>query len=273
MMPSSLRSALESSTTTTTVDNNDTTTMQMNSQLHEIITAQAAAAQHQQQQQPSAAGGAGTAAASTPMASAATGDTAGGGSSCCGGGCNSNNETESQWQQLRLKCGELVNHTHTQFLIVALIAVNALMMGISTFSFVKDDPGNSRAFDITDNLFLVIFTVELAMQFVFRGWKLITDGWLVFDLIVIVTSWGFSELQIIRAFRIFRALRLITRIQVMQNLVVGAFIAKTKTANLFLYATHLDLLPSCRANVFCLCLCAFYIVAVPNSQLSIFLGF
>jgi hypothetical protein len=44
---------------------------------------------------------------------------------------------------------------------------------------------------------------------------------LVFDLVIIVTSWTFSQVQIIRAFRIFRALRLITRVKVMKNLVLG----------------------------------------------------
>ena len=42
-----------------------------------------------------------------------------------------------------------------------------------------------------------------------------------FDLVIITLSWGFSQVQIIRAFRIFRAFRLITRIKVLKNLVLG----------------------------------------------------
>lgn len=52
---------------------------------------------------------------------------------------------------------------------------------------------------------------------------LLQDGWLIFDTIIVVSSWSMEEVQIVRAFRIFRALRLITRIQVMQNLILGAF--------------------------------------------------
>jgi len=59
------------------------------------------------------------------------------------------------------------------------------------------------------------------MQFIFYGLMLLTDGWLVFDLIIITLSWAFAQVQIIRAFRIFRAFRLITRIKVMKNLVLG----------------------------------------------------
>lgn len=126
-----------------------------------------------------------------------------------------------QLQKYRFACGTFVNDHRVQLFIVTLIAVNALMMGIATFDFVREDPDVSNAFEIVDQIFLVIFTVELGLQFVYHGWRLLLDGWLLFDLIVIVTSWSFSSVQIIRAFRIFRALRLITRIKTMKNLVLG----------------------------------------------------
>ena len=132
-------------------------------------------------------------------------------------------------QYARLQIGNLVNHPHVQLFIVTLIAVNAVMMGIATFDVVKDHPDTQEAFEITDRVFLVIFTVELCMQFFFHGWRLLQDGWLIFDLIIIVTSWAFAELQIVRAFRIFRALRLITRIAVMQNLILGECLLKSRS--------------------------------------------
>ena len=121
----------------------------------------------------------------------------------------------------RRQVGAFVNHPTVQLFIVVLISINALMMGVATFEFVKNDPDMANAFEITDQVFLIIFTVELCAQFIFHGWRLFQDGWLVFDTIIIVTSWSSGEAQIIRAFRIFRALRLITRIAVMQNLVLG----------------------------------------------------
>ena len=124
-------------------------------------------------------------------------------------------------QYARLKVGESVNNANVQLFIVALITTNALMMGVATFDFVKNDPSVSNAFEITDQVFLIVFTVELCAQFIFHGWRLFQDGWLIFDTIIIVTSWSAGEAQIIRAFRIFRALRLITRVHVMQNLILG----------------------------------------------------
>jgi hypothetical protein len=116
-----------------------------------------------------------------------------------------------------------VNDGHVQFFIIVLISINAIMMGLSTFQFVKEDEQLDYIFELVDLVFLIIFSVELFLQFIYHGWRLILDGWLVFDLIIIVTSWTFSSVQIIRAFRIFRALRLVTRIKIMKDLVLGTF--------------------------------------------------
>jgi Ion transport protein len=130
------------------------------------------------------------------------------------------------WKTVRhvqTQAGFIVNHPTTQWIIILLIASNAILMGIATFGFVKDNEHVAKAFGITDNVFLVLFTIELSLQFLYHGWYLLSDAWLVFDLLIVVTSWVLSEWQIIRALRIFRALRLITRIKVMQNLVVGTY--------------------------------------------------
>jgi hypothetical protein len=123
--------------------------------------------------------------------------------------------------QFRFNCGMLVNNGHVQFFIILLICINGIMMGIGTFAFVKENERTEKIFDYVDQTFLCIFTAELGFQFIYHGWRLILDGWLCFDLIIIVTSWSFSSVQIIRAFRIFRALRLVTRIKIMKNLILG----------------------------------------------------
>ena len=124
-------------------------------------------------------------------------------------------------QKFRHQCGMAVNNEYVQFTMIAFIIINALMMGIATFDFIKDDDTNKEAFDVTDRVFLWIFTIELAMQFFYHGFQLLLDGWLVFDLIIISISWIFAEVQIVRAFRIFRAFRLITRIKIMRDLILG----------------------------------------------------
>mmetsp|Transcript_8846 Transcript_8846/g.21480 ORF Transcript_8846/g.21480 Transcript_8846/m.21480 type:complete len:394 (-) Transcript_8846:208-1389(-) len=152
--------------------------------------------------------------------------------------------------KLRLLCGEAINHPQVQLFIIVLIVVNAVMMGVATFDFVSENPAVDSAFETTDTVFLIIFTIELIMQFISLGYKLFMDGWLVFDFVIIVLSWAFAGLQIIRAFRIFRALRIITRIETMRNLVAALF----------------DIMPRLGA-ITALLLLIFYIFAVLFTQL------
>mmetsp|Transcript_781 Transcript_781/g.1226 ORF Transcript_781/g.1226 Transcript_781/m.1226 type:complete len:562 (+) Transcript_781:2-1687(+) len=125
--------------------------------------------------------------------------------------------------EYRLFAGKVVNDERMQLFIVILIAINAIMLGLGTFKFVQDDETTLAIFEGIDKFFLVLFTVELGLQFLYRGWTLIKDAWLLFDLFIITLSWVFSNVQIIRAFRIFRALRLVTRIKVMKNLILAMF--------------------------------------------------
>mmetsp|Transcript_11582 Transcript_11582/g.25403 ORF Transcript_11582/g.25403 Transcript_11582/m.25403 type:complete len:390 (-) Transcript_11582:355-1524(-) len=154
------------------------------------------------------------------------------------------------FNKIRLLCGDIVNHPKAQLFIIVLIVVNAVMMGVATFDFVTENPAVDNAFEKTDLVFLVIFTIELGMQLIFRGYTLFYDGWLVFDFLIVVLSWSFASLQIIRAFRIFRALRIITRIETMRNLVTALF----------------DIMPRLGA-ITALLLLIFYIFAVLFTQL------
>lgn len=125
--------------------------------------------------------------------------------------------------RFRTTCGNIVNDVRVQNFVVLLILVNAIMMGLATFSFVTGNSKVSAGFDTTDQVFLIIFTVELAFQLVYHGFALFKDGWLVFDFVIIVMSWSLASLRIIRTFRIFRALRLVTRVKVLKNLVTALF--------------------------------------------------
>ncbi|KAL7570223.1 hypothetical protein ACA910_020649 [Epithemia clementina (nom. ined.)] len=128
-----------------------------------------------------------------------------------------------QINKVRKLAGKFVNNKNVQLFIVALIGINGIMMGIGTFDFIRENEVADNAFETVDQIFLVIFTVELGLQLVYHGWRVFLDGWLTFDFIIVTVSWSFASVQIVRAFRIFRALRLITRIKVMKNLILALF--------------------------------------------------
>jgi hypothetical protein len=123
-------------------------------------------------------------------------------------------------RKFRDLCGAFVNHEKVQLFVVVLIAINAVMMGVNTFEFRKDI---DDAFGLADKIFLSLFTAELLLQTIYHGFRLFLNGWLVFDFVIIFVSWTFNDFGIIRAFRIFRALRLVTRVKVMKNLVLALF--------------------------------------------------
>lgn len=133
------------------------------------------------------------------------------------------NKKGFNWCAIRDGAGMIVEHGHFQMFIILLILINAIMMGVATFDFVSESESVKQAFEIVDRVFLIIFTVELGLQFCYRGIKLFTDGWLVFDFIIVLMSWSLESLQIVRTFRVFRALRLITRVKVLKNLVGALF--------------------------------------------------
>lgn len=123
--------------------------------------------------------------------------------------------------RIRLTCGKTINNEYVQLGMIGLIILNAVFMGVATFDFVSNSPAIGEKFKKIDTAFLSVFTIELSMQFIYYGWRLVQDAWLVFDLVIISLSWGLEGLQIIRAFRIFRAFRLITRIKVLRDLVTA----------------------------------------------------
>jgi hypothetical protein len=143
-------------------------------------------------------------------------------------------KTRHEIRKYRDLCGKIVNDTRVQLTIVLLIGINGIMLGIATFPFIKGNPDASNAFERCDFAFLVIFTIELGMQFIYNGLHLFLDGWLVFDFIIILTSWAFDQVQIVRAFRIFRAFRLVTRVKTLQNLVTALFSVVPRIAGITL---------------------------------------
>lgn len=117
------------------------------------------------------------------------------------------------------KCGIIVENIFFQNIILALIIVNSIMMGLGTYDFVEKNEELNATFEEVDRVLLIIFTVELILNFLHKGYKLFFDGWLVFDAITIIMSWSFTNLQVFRSFRVFRAFRMVTRVKVLKRVI------------------------------------------------------
>ena len=113
--------------------------------------------------------------------------------------------------RIRKLCGTFVNDEHVRIFITVLIIVNSATMGIETYKVVSENEQLYQAFQTADLCMLVLFTIEVVLQFIYHGIYMFRDPWLSFDFIIIAISWANSYVIILRSFRIFRALRLANR--------------------------------------------------------------
>lgn len=153
------------------------------------------------------------------------------GSSSSNGGTPDPNTWLAKFQRSRRFVGRLVNNEYVTLIILILIVVNAILIGVSVTKAVREDTTLAKRIDDADFAFLVIFTIEIIMQFYYYGFGLFLDRWLVFDLVVVIISWNatFSTNeenengggQVLRSFRIFRGFRLVTRIKPLRDLVLA----------------------------------------------------
>lgn len=137
-----------------------------------------------------------------------------------------------KFQLSRRTVGKIVNNAYVQITIIIFIVLNGILIGVSTTAVVQDNPEADAIVNNIDLFFLSVFTIEIAMQLYYYALALFKDAWLVFDLVVVIISWTAfiqeemgtgdgSDLTVLRAFRIFRAARLVTRVAPLRDLVLA----------------------------------------------------
>lgn len=125
---------------------------------------------------------------------------------------------------LRARAQALIEHPRFERGIIAVIAINALTLGLETSPAMSAHAG--ELFHAIDRLALGIFVVELLLRlFVYRG-RFFNDPWRVFDFaivgIAILPATG--ALSVLRTLRVLRVLRLVSMVPSMRR-VVGALLA------------------------------------------------
>lgn len=93
-------------------------------------------------------------------------------------------------------------------------------MGIdATFAF-ENEPAEQIVF-IIDSCFLIIYTIESGMQLFYLSYKILQDSWLIFDILIVIFSWGLASFKVVRGFRVLRAVRVTARIGPLKDIVQG----------------------------------------------------
>lgn len=123
----------------------------------------------------------------------------------------------------RSRLAHWVESSRIQGLIIAVILINAAVLGLETFPTVEAQHGELLHW--IDQICLGVFVVELVIKLcVYRGifWR---NTWNWFDFIVVAVSLvpGSGPLSVLRTLRVFRVLRLLTAIPSLRK-VVAAFL-------------------------------------------------
>jgi Ion transport protein len=129
--------------------------------------------------------------------------------------------------------GDILRNECFSTMIVLVILLNAVLMGVGTLPSIANNPRKSAVFENIDVGFLVLFTIEVSMQLFYRGCGFFSDGWLIFDLLIICSSWMLAPLQVVRVFRIFRILRLIPKVQELKDVVEAVTSSMPKMVAIF----------------------------------------
>ena len=117
--------------------------------------------------------------------------------------------------------GEFINSNKVEGIIFAMIMINSIMIGLSTFDFVSKNPEVNNAFDIVDTTFLVIFTFELSLHIYHKGLNFLKDGWVLLDFVLVLASWVFNAAETIKVIRALRILRVLARVENLKQVITS----------------------------------------------------
>ncbi len=125
--------------------------------------------------------------------------------------------------QWRKKLAAWVESDFIQYLVIAVILLNAVILGLETSPSVMNDYG--YILKILDKLCLIVFIIELLIKLVSYQTWFWRSGWNIFDLLVVGVALvpGAGPWVVLRSLRVLRVLRLLTVVPSLRK-VVAAFI-------------------------------------------------
>ena len=125
---------------------------------------------------------------------------------------------------LRSRLHGLLERPATQRTIIALILINAALLGLETWPAAMLAAGG--LIGALDRVLLAVFVVEIAARLVAHRAAFWRDPWSVFDFVVVAIALvpASGPLAVLRALRVLRVLRLLTLVPSMRR-VVGALLA------------------------------------------------
>jgi voltage-gated sodium channel len=123
---------------------------------------------------------------------------------------NATVDSAPQWRQRII---DWIENPWPRNAIVALIVINAAILGMQTSPVLQEAAGGAMA--LGNALILAVFVLEIGLKLVGLGPRFFRDGWNVFDFVVVAISLvpDAYGLTVLRALRILRVLRLLSTVR------------------------------------------------------------
>jgi len=120
-------------------------------------------------------------------------------------------------------CGNIINNDYVQGILAILVIVNSIFLAIATFKFVRTNPSVHSVFEMSNAIFLIIFTIENGMQLIYHRLGMFKDPWLTFDFILIALCWIFTLSPAFRVLRLVHIFPKVRAIRAMTEILLNSF--------------------------------------------------
>lgn len=143
--------------------------------------------------------------------------------------------------RVRVAVRRLVERKGFQRSIIALIVFNAVILGLETYPAVLAAYGT--ALTTINAVVIAIFALELALRIYAYGWRFFTDGWNIFDFVVVIAalvpaSSTSAALRLLRLLRVFRLLSAVRSMRMVVNALVASIPGILSMGGLFLMVLY-----------------------------------
>ena len=135
---------------------------------------------------------------------------------------------------IRARLARFMDRTDVQNAIIAVIVVNAILLGMETSEVLMSRWGSLiRALDM---VCLAIFVAELAAKMVAHGARFFRNGWNIFDFVIVGISLvpAGQGISVLRALRVLRVMRVISAAPRLRRVVEGFITALPGMGSVFL---------------------------------------
>lgn len=127
--------------------------------------------------------------------------------------------------QIRDFCIRLTDSKTFKNAIVLVILVNSIVLGLIT-----SDTIYSKFGDILELILsacVVVFTVEIILRIIAKGWRFFLNGWNIFDFLLVAIAFMPESGAAItfRIFRVLRALRMVSSMKRLRHIVAAILVS------------------------------------------------